>query len=51
VKNTTELKEFAQLAQASYALLQVPVIYSNSAMGVSFAFFLEQPCHVAHALN
>lgn len=30
MKTTTELKEFAQLAQASYALLNVPDIYTDS---------------------
>ena len=30
MKTTTELKEFAQLAQASYAILNLPSIYKNA---------------------
>jgi hypothetical protein len=34
------------------AVFSQQVYFANGpTKGVSFAFFLEQPCHVAHALN
>ena len=37
----------------TYANLQMAAeaLYGYQAKGVSFAFFLEPPCHVAHALS